>query len=241
MPKTIIVAGHGPGISSAVAHRFGGAGHAVALVGRSEARLAAAAEELGAAGIRARAFPADLAEPAAMGKLVADVRERLGPIDVLHWNAPAVGAGDLTKDDPLALHAAFAVSVTSLVAAVQHALDDLRAAGDGSVLVTNGAVALTDPKLDALAVEQGFMGAAVAKTAQHKVVTLLAKKLAADGVYVGEVVVAGIVRGTAYDTGGGGGFLTADEVATHFWRLHSERPASFVSYLGVGLAGRGRP
>ena len=240
MPKTILVCGHGPGISGAVARRFGKEGHSVAIVGRTREKLLAAAAELEAAGVKAAAFTADLADANAMGRLVADVRERLGPIDVLHWNAPAVGAGDVTKDDFAELRAAFDVSVTSLVATVQHVLGDLRAAKNGSVLVTNGAVALTDPKLDALAVEQGFMGAAIAKTAQHKVVTLLAKKLAPEGVYVGEVVVAGIVRGTTYDTGGGG-FLSADDVATHFWRLHHERPAAFVSYLGVGLAGRGRP
>lgn len=240
MRKPIPVCGHGPGIASAVARRFANEGHSVAIVGRTRDKLLAAEAELEGEGRKAAAFVADLADASAMGRLVADVRERLGPIDVLHWNAPAVGAGDLTKDDFTELRTAFDVSVTSLVATVQHVLVDLKTAGDGSVLVTNGAVALTDPKLDALAVEQSFMGAAIAKTAQHKVVTLLSKKLAPEGVYVGEVVVAGIVRGSTYDTGGGG-FLSAEEVATHFWRLHHECPAAFVAYLGVGLAGRGRP
>lgn len=239
MPKSILIGGYGPGISNAVARRFGAEGFTVALVGRTRARLEAAAADLEREGVRAAPFVVDLADPAAMHALVADVRTKLGRIAVVHWNAPAVGAGDLTLDDPFALRAAFDVSVTSLVATVQAALPDLRAEPDGAVLVTNGAVALHDPKLDALAVEQAFMGAAIAKTAQHKVVTLLARKLRDDGVYVGEVVVAGIVKGTAYDKGEGK--LTVDEVAGRFWKLYDERPEAFVALLGVGLAGSGRP
>lgn len=175
-----------------------------------------------------------------MPALVAKVRAELGPIGVVHWNAPATGAGDVMAADPFELRGALDVSVTSLVATVQAALPDLEVQGDGAVLVTNGAVALHDPKLDAAAVDEGFMGAAIAKAAQHKVVTLLARKLRQRGVYVGEVVVAGIVKGTAYDNGSGG-VLTAEEVAENFWRLYRHRPEAFVSMLGVGLAGRGRP
>ena len=55
---TIIVCGHGPGISDAVARRFGKAGHPMALVARNAARLAEAARRLDADGIQAAAFPA---------------------------------------------------------------------------------------------------------------------------------------------------------------------------------------
>ena len=238
--KTILVCGYGPGIANAVARKFGAEGFSVALVGRSRDRLSTATRELETGGVKVAAFPTDLADPSAMAGLVADVSRELGTATVIHWNAPAVGAGDLSVDDPFELRAAFDVSVTSLVATVQAALPDLRGKTDAAVLVTNGAVALHDPKLDTLAVEQSFMGAAVAKSAQHKVVTLLSRKLKPQGIYVGEVVVAGIVKGTVYDKAGAG-ILTADEVAARFWLLYRERPETFVSMMGVGLAGRGRP
>lgn len=239
MGKVILVGGYGPGISNAVARRFGAEEFAVALVGRTKDKLDAGVRELEAGGVKAAAFTVDLAAPERMAPLVEDVRNALGAIAVVHWNAPATGGGDLTTADPFELRAAFDVSVTSLVAVVQAALPDLRTQKDAAVLVTNGAVALHDPKLDAMAVDEAFMGAAIAKSAQHKVVTLLARKLRGDGVYVGEVVVAGIVKGTAYDSGEG--LLTADEVGARFWKLYRERPESYVALLGVGLAGRGRP
>lgn len=235
--KVIVVCGYGSGIADAVARRFGREGYAVALVARNAEKLAAGVA--GLEGIRAAAFPADLADPSAIPQLIARIRAELGPIGVLHWNAPPSGAGDLLVDAPLDLRAAFDVSVTSLVAAVQSAQADLREAADGSVLVTNGAGAFVDPKLDQLAVEQHFMGGAIVKTAQHKAVGLLAKKLRPEGIFVGEVVVGSSVKGTGYDRGDGS--LTTDEVANRFWSLHQDRPDYPVVLLGVGISGRGRP
>src|SRR4051794_14409505 len=96
MKPTIIVCGHGPGISNAVAHRFGREGLAVALVARNAARVTAAAEALTGAGITAKGFAADLGDPEAVRALIGDVRAALGPVAVLHWNVYTGGTGDLT-------------------------------------------------------------------------------------------------------------------------------------------------
>src|SRR5580693_5891659 len=96
MKPTIVICGHGSGISNAVAHKFGQQGLAVALVARTEARLSAAAATLANAGITARGFAADLGDPEAVRRLIAEVRAALGPIAVVHWNAFSRGAGDLT-------------------------------------------------------------------------------------------------------------------------------------------------
>ena len=96
MARTIIVCGHGPGISDAVARKFGQEGFSVALVARNAQRLASAAAALSQAGVTAQAFPCDLSDPAAVRALVRDVRAALGPIAIVHWNAYSGGAGDLT-------------------------------------------------------------------------------------------------------------------------------------------------
>src|SRR5512140_770358 len=87
MKRTIVVCGHGPGISEAVARRFGKEGYAVALVARNAERLKAAADALSGAGITAKAFPCNLGDPEAVRSLIRDVRKSLGPISVIHWNA----------------------------------------------------------------------------------------------------------------------------------------------------------
>ncbi len=215
------------GISDAVARRFGREGHPVAIVARSAERLAAAAASLTAAGIPPRAFPCDLGDPVAVRALVADVHAALGPIGVLHWNAYTGGAGDLLTADLTELRAALDVTVIGLVAAVQAALPDLRSAR-GAVLVTGGGLAFYDAKLDAMATSWGAMGLAITKAAQHKTVGLLHAKLAAEGVYVGEVVVTGLVKGTAFDRGQA--TLEPAAIAERFWGLAEARTDASVTF-----------
>ena len=226
---TIIVCGHGPGISDAVARRFGRAGHPVALVARNAERLTGAARALAADGIKAEAFPCDLGDLAAVRAMIGAVRERLGPIGILHWNAYAAGAGDLATGSIDELRTVLDCSVLGLVAAVQAALPDLKAQR-GSVLVTGGGLGGLDPKIDVMAVSWGAMGLAIGKTAQRKTVGLLHQRLSPDGVYVGEVVVTATVKGTPFDRGNA--TLEPAVVADRFWELNERRDQSSVMQGG---------
>ncbi len=227
--KTILICGHGPGISDAVARKFGGHGFRVALIARSRDKLAAAASSLAAAGVEAKPFPTDLADPKAVQATVAEVRASFGPIAVVHYNAYGRGAGDLTTADPAEVRGPFDVAVTGLVAAVQAALPDLRARKDAAVLVTGGGFAFYDPQVDAMTVQWQSMGIGISKAAQHKAVGLLRARLAGDGIYVGEVVVMGVVKGTAFDAGGHG-TLEAAAIAERFWQLYGARDEGSVNF-----------
>src|SRR4051812_13139535 len=126
MTNTIIVCGHGSGISDAVARKFGQEGFSVAIVARNAERLNAAAAALGQAGITAKAFPCDLGNPEAVGAMVREVRASLGPVTVVHWNAYSGGAGDFTTSRAEELRSVLDVSVHGLIAGVQEALPDLK-------------------------------------------------------------------------------------------------------------------
>ena len=226
MNRTILVCGHGPGISAAVAERFGRAGFAVGLVARSGARLEAAAAALRGRKINAAAFAGDLSVAEGIPDLIARASRELGPIAVLHWNAYAAAAGDLIKAPLAEIRQSLDVGVTGLITAVQAALPDLRQQ-QGSVLITGGGLAFYDPPVNAMAVQWGVMGLAVAKAAQHKLAGLLSARLRPEGIYVGEIVVTGLVKGTAFDTGDA--TLEAAAIADKFFELHSARaPASVV-------------
>jgi NAD(P)-dependent dehydrogenase (short-subunit alcohol dehydrogenase family) len=226
MSKTIIVAGYGPGISHAVAERFGRAGFSLALVARTAAKLTAAAERFKAAGVEARALAADLTDLASVRKVVASARAALGPITVLHWNAATPAAGDLLGAPAEELSTSLVAGAVGLVAAVQEALPDLRNKPDSAVLVTNGGFGLFVDAVDAMAVDSGSMGLAVANSAKHKVSRLLAKRLEREGVFLGEVMVKGLVKGTAWDRGGA--TLEASTVADRFWGLYEHRREHFT-------------
>jgi short-subunit dehydrogenase len=218
MSKTIVVVGFGPGISTAVAETFGAKEFAVALVARNESRLAAGVEALKAKGIDAAAFPADASDPAAIRSAIAAVRAGMGDITVIHWNAYGSGAGgDLLVTDSAAVRGVFDVAIVGLLAAVQEALPDLKGADGGALLVTNGAFGEINPQIDAYAIRSKVMGLALANAAKHKLVGLLAERLKGDGVYVGEVMVAGLV------TPNDGATIQASTVADRFWKLYQAR------------------
>jgi len=223
MAKTIVVAGYGPGVSAAVAEKFGAEGFQVAIVGRNAEKLAAGVKALEAKGIRAAAFTADLGEPAAIRGMVEEVRGALGPIAVLEWTAyPAVTvAGDLLTAKPEEVRSLFDVSVVGLLAAVQAVVPDLKSE-KGAVLVTNGYVGVVDPKVDGMLTQYGSMGFGVSNAAKHKLVGLLAKKLEPEGVYVAEVMIAGTIKGTPFDRGNTP-TIEGSTVAAKYWELYTAR------------------
>ena len=227
MSKTIVVVGFGPGISTAVADKFGAEGFSVALVARNEARLAAGVAALEAKGVKAIAVPADASDPASIRAAINTARAALGPITALHRNAYGGSeAGDLMTVDPAAARGVFDVAVVGLLAAVQEAHADLKASGAGAVLVTNGAFGELGPMFDSFAVNMKSMGVALANAAKHKLVGLLAARLKDDGIFFGQVMVAGMVKGTAWDTGGGG--IDPATVAGKFWDLYQGRGESYA-------------
>src|SRR6478735_1386887 len=226
MAETIVICGYGVGISDAVARRFAQEGYRVAIVARNAERLNAAAQKLSAEKIDVKAFTCDVGDVNAVEKLIGDVRSSLGPIKVLHWNAYTGGAGDLKTASADELRSVLNVTVHGLVAAAQAALPDLKAQ-QGALLVTGGGFAFYDPAVDAAATQWGAQGLAIGKAAQHKTVGLLSKSLQSDGVYVGEVVVTGLVKGTAFDSGNA--TLEASTIAEKFWELYRARGALSVT------------
>ena len=221
MPKTIIVVGFGPGISTGVAEKFGAEGFNVALVGRSKDRLDAGVAALKAKGVTAGAFVADAADPDAIRAMVKAVRQKFGAISAVHWNAiGGTAAGDLLAADATALGSILDVAVVGLLAALQDALADLKADGQGALLVTNGAFGELNPQVDQYAVGSKNAGIALANAAKHKLVGLLAQQLKPDTVYVGEVMIAGTIKGTGW---AGENAIEPAVVGAKFWELFAAR------------------
>lgn len=227
MSKTIVICGYGPGISDAVARKFGAEGYQVALVARRADKLEAGVSALKEKGIQAAAFATDLGDAAAVTAMIAAVRAQLGAISVLHYNAYTGGSGDLLSASAEGLRRSFDVSVGGLVAAVQASHADLKAE-KGAVLITGGGFCLYDPRIDAMATRFQAADLAIGKAAQHKLTGLLAAKLKADDIYVGEVVVMGMVKGTAFDAGNAS--LDANDIAAKFWELFGSRSTLSVHF-----------
>ncbi|MGA9946343.1 MAG: SDR family NAD(P)-dependent oxidoreductase [Candidatus Cybelea sp.] len=221
MPKTIVIVGYGPGTAASVAEKFGKEGFSVALIGRNEERLAAGVSALKARGVTALGFPGDASDPASIRSAIRAVHSQLGPITVMQWNAyGGEEAGDLLAADPASLHRVFDVAIFGLLAATSEALSDLKKSGGGAILVANGAFGEVSPEADESATNFHAMGVALANAAKNKLVGLLAQRLKGDGVYVGQIMVDGTIKGTPT---GSGNAINPAVIAGKYWELYRSR------------------
>jgi NAD(P)-dependent dehydrogenase (short-subunit alcohol dehydrogenase family) len=88
MPRPVVlVTGAARGSGKAIAQRFARDGYAIAATGRHAASLSAVAEDLTAVGTEVLSMACDVTDRDAVTRVVGQVEQRLGPIDVLVNNA----------------------------------------------------------------------------------------------------------------------------------------------------------
>ena len=219
MPLLVVI-GYGPGNGHAIAREFGGRGWSVAIIGRDAGRLDAGVAELGAAGVSARPFVGDASDPASLRGTLERIRSELGPVTALALTAyRSVVVDDVLAGAAERVAHVFDIGVAGLLTAVLATRDDLRA-GTGAVLVVNGALGLQDDAIDAYAVSFGGDGVALECTAKTKLVGLLAARLREEGVYVGEVVINGSVKGSPH---AGPTAIDPADIARRLWTMAEER------------------
>jgi len=80
--QVVVVTGASGGIGRATAQAFAARGDQVALIARGQAGLAGAVRDIEAAGGRALALPADVADAKQVEAAAAEAEQTLGPIDV---------------------------------------------------------------------------------------------------------------------------------------------------------------
>lgn len=221
MSKVIVVVGFGPGTATSVAEKFGEAGFSVALVARNDERLAAGVSALSARGVAAFGFRADAADPASIRTVLKNIRSKMGPIAILHWNAYGAEAGDLLTADPAALQRDLDVSVFGLLAATNEVRADLRETSDGALLVSTGGLGEVSPQIDEAATALHMAGLALSSAAKHKLVGLLAQSLKPEGIYVGEVMTFSTIQGTPGEVSGNS--VDPSVIADKFWELYRSR------------------
>jgi NAD(P)-dependent dehydrogenase (short-subunit alcohol dehydrogenase family) len=123
-PKTIVVTGASAGVGRAVAIRFGRQGWRVGLIARGRAGLDSARREIEAAGGRALAIEADVADADAVMRAADRVEAELGAIDAWVNNAMVTvyaNTVDITPDEFLQVtRVTYLGQVHGTLAALKH-------------------------------------------------------------------------------------------------------------------------
>ncbi|MEU5364416.1 SDR family NAD(P)-dependent oxidoreductase [Streptomyces sp. NPDC005925] len=203
MPAAVVV-GAGPGIGTSVAERFAREGFSVAVIARRRSTVERSAATVGHSGRTVLPLTADSTDEAALRDALSTAASELGPIETAVYNAALIrpdAPGELGVRGQLD---AWAVNVVGALTMAAHVAPDMAARGHGSILVTGGM-----PRPDPAYVSLGLGKAGV-----RALVGLLDAHYGPAGVHVASVTVPGAVApGTACDP---------DDIAEHYWRLHSQ-------------------
>mgnify|MGYP001822385365 CR=1 FL=1 len=170
----MLVTGASSGIGAAIAGAIVDAGGRVALVARSVDAVERHAAALGGAAIAA---PVDVTDPDALAATIVDAAERMGGLDGVVCSAGIVRPGGIADSSPSDWQAMFDVNVLGVLNTVKGALDHLRVADPGDVIVISSM-----PGRRRSSVALGFYAAS--KHAVHVLADSLREELGPDGVRV---------------------------------------------------------
>jgi NAD(P)-dependent dehydrogenase (short-subunit alcohol dehydrogenase family) len=110
--QVALVTGGGRGLGRAIALHLAQAGARVAVSARSSDQIGETVHLIESAGGAALAVTADVSDPAAVGRMIETVQQKLGPVDVLVNNAGTGGPfGPIWENDPLQWWNSFEVNV----------------------------------------------------------------------------------------------------------------------------------
>jgi len=178
--KTAFITGGNSGIGLATAKLFVAEGARVAITGRNQATLEAAAKELGPNAI---AIVADANDVAATERAVAEAVKKFGKLDIVFANAGIPGSTPIGGTTLEAFESVIRTNITSVFFTVQAAAPHLN---DGGSIILNGSVisVLGNP---------GYSAYAASKAGVRAMARVMASELSPRNIRV-NVVSPGAIR-----------------------------------------------
>ncbi len=148
--KVALVTGASRGLGEGAARALAGAGATVMLVARDGALAGGVARDIAAKGARAEALSCDVSDYAAIQKVVAETKARLGGIDILINNAGVIDPiAEVATSDPAAWAQNIAINLVGAYHVLRAVLPGMLANGGGSIVnVSSGAFGFSPGTID---------------------------------------------------------------------------------------------
>ncbi|WP_330270204.1 SDR family NAD(P)-dependent oxidoreductase [Lentzea sp. NBC_00516] len=223
MSPTAVVLGVGPGLGMSIAHRFGREGYDVVLISRSAQRHESYLASLAEAGVKARAFAADVRDRVQLSSTL----DSIGPVDVAYYGPGATDLNDMPGEITTTTSDEARAAMDWLYPAIdvtQHVLPGVVERGGGLLFAGGLSSVLPMPVLGALALSSAAL--------RNYALTLNAA-LADKGAYAGTLTIGGVVeRGDIHKLvesrpeqfgGLAGHTLDPDDIAETAWQMFVKR------------------
>lgn len=176
-----VIVGAGPGNGAAFARRFAGEGYRVGLLARSQATLGQLEEEIEGS----KAYAYDAVSEEAAHQVFAQIKEDLGPVEVLIYNASTRDFADIDNTSAGDFERAWRVTAYGCFLAAKQVVSDMRRARRGSIVIIGATASLKGTA--------GFVAFAAAKAAQRSLAQSIARDLGPDGIHVSHVVIDAVI------------------------------------------------
>jgi NAD(P)-dependent dehydrogenase (short-subunit alcohol dehydrogenase family) len=210
-----VVVGIGPKNGRAFAEKFAKEGYSVALLSRSTDYSGPLAKELGG-----KAYACDVTDGDAIKSAFAQVREDLGDVDVLLYNAGSGQFGTFDDVPDVEFEKGWQINVRGLLQSTREVVGPMRKKGSGTLIVTGATASLRGKPFTA--------AFASAKAAQRSLAQSFARQLGPEGIHVALVIVDGAI-GTDELTGDEGTQLRPSDIAQTVFHLATQ-PKSAWSF-----------
>ena len=173
------VIGIGPKNGAAFARRFAKDGYAVALMSRKTDLASQIASELDTAG----AYACDVSSPQAVASAFAKVRDELGPVDTVVYNAGSGSWGNIEDLTTEQFETSWRINSLGLFATTKEVLPHMIEKGAGNIVVVGATASLRG---------KPFTTAfAPAKAAQRSLAQAMARHLGPKGIHVSLIIIDG--------------------------------------------------
>lgn len=223
--QVAIVAGAGPGLGRALAHRFAQGGMRVALLARDAARLSALAASVSP---EARPFVCDLTDAGDVAATFERVDLELGSPQCVIFNAGAYRPGAVLDVAPQDFLDCWKIGCLAGLLVGQQAGRRMVGRGDGTILFTGATASLRGGAR--------FVNLASPKFALRAVAQSLARELGPRGVHVAHVIIDGQIRVPGRppaDPSVPDSQLEPSAIAEAYWQLHLQPRSAWTLELDL--------
>jgi len=226
--RVAFLTGAGPGLGASLARRFAKE-YAVAINARNESFVHSLAGEIRASGGVALEVPGDIGDRDQVAGMFRSIRERLGPPDVLLYNAGSGAFGTVTEITPEQFEASWRVNAFGAFLCAAECTPDMISRRRGVMLFTGATAGV---KAGARSIAFG-----PAKFAMRGLAQSLARDLGPKGIHVAWINVDGSIdipgaRGLKPSLEHGD-FLKPDAIAETYWHLTHQDPSAWTMELEV--------
>jgi NADP-dependent 3-hydroxy acid dehydrogenase YdfG len=224
--QVAVVVGVGPGLGASLARRFA-QGYKVAIMARKADYLQSLAGDIKAAGGQVLEVPTDIGDRAQVEAAFKTIRERLGPPEVLLYNAGSGTWGTIADITPEQYENDWRVNAYGAFVSAKAVVPDMVTRGSGVILFTGATAGVkAGPK---------SISFGPAKFALRGLTQSLARDLGPKGIHVAWINVDGVIDipGRRYPQFKEEDMLKPDAIAETYWHLAHQDRSSWTLELEV--------